>query len=205
MSKSHVFWYQDPLILFDQYYLTQFIPLSHMSLEEKLNSVVRFGLYIGILLSVAMNKISYLYIGIATALMTYFIYMTYPDQKGGSAQESSEFLRPTKDNPFMNTMITDYNSTKKIPAADVLDEDVKADIEKNFNKGLYKNVNDIWGRNNSQRQYYTTPSTTVPNDRDSFVKFCFSTPPTCKEGNLSRCLKTEDLRGKRVNLTNQTL
>ena len=60
-------------------------------------------------------------------------------------------------------------------------------VENNFEEDLYKDVNDIFGKNNSQRQYYTMPGNSVPNDRDTFMKWCYQTPPTCKEGNGLQC------------------
>ena len=33
-----------------------------------------------------------------------------------------------------------------------------------FNKDIYRDVNDIFGKNNSQRQFYTVPGKTNPND-----------------------------------------
>ena len=38
-------------------------------------------------------------------------------------------------------------------------------IDEKFNYNLYKDVSDIFDKNNSQRQFYTTPVTTIPNDQ----------------------------------------
>ena len=55
-----------------------------------------------------------------------------------------------------------------------------------------QDVDDLFGRYNSQRQFYTMPSTTVPNDQKSFAEWLYKTPETCKENSL--CLKYEDNR-----------
>ena len=96
---------------------------------------------------------------------------------------------PTESNPFMNVLLNDYieNPDKK-PAADVDNPHVRKEIERHFNQGLNRDIDDIWQKENSQRQYYTTPSTTIPNDRESFVNWCFSTPYSCKDGNISNCI-----------------
>ena len=57
-----------------------------------------------------------------------------------------------------------------------------------FNEDLYRDVTDVFGKNNSQRQYYTVPGNQVPNDQGSFAQWCYGTPPTCKEGNRAACL-----------------
>ena len=42
-------------------------------------------------------------------------------------------------------------------------------------------------RNNSQRQFVTNPSTTIPNDQSKFASRLYGTPKTCKEGNYTNC------------------
>ena len=53
-----------------------------------------------------------------------------------------------------------------------------------FGYNLYRDVGDLYGKNNSQRQYYTMPATTMPNDQTAFAKWCYNTGPTCKERGL---------------------
>ena len=57
----------------------------------------------------------------------------------------------------------------------------------NFNKNLYRDLTDVYGKNNSQRQFYTTPITTVPNDQNSFANWLYRSEKTCKEGDGNRC------------------
>ena len=40
----------------------------------------------------------------------------------------------------------------------------------------------------SSRQFYTNPSTTIPNDQEAFAKWLYYNPEkTCKEGNGLEC------------------
>ena len=32
------------------------------------------------------------------------------------------------------------------------------------------------------------PNTTIPNDQESFAKWCYEVPKTCKEGNGNQCV-----------------
>ena len=41
--------------------------------------------------------------------------------------------------------------------------------------------------NFSQRQFFTVPGNDVPNDRDTFMKWCYRAPASCKEGNGLQC------------------
>ncbi len=38
-----------------------------------------------------------------------------------------------------------------------------------------------------QRNFYSMPSTTVPNDQTGFANWCYKLPKTCKEGNGVQC------------------
>ena len=69
-------------------------------------------------------------------------------------------------------------------------------INNKFNYNLYRDMSDIFGRNNSQRQFYTTPVTTIPNKQMKFARWLYNTPPTCKEGNGNQCVANnrDDLR-----------
>ena len=82
------------------------------------------------------------------------------------------------------------------PACDVSDPEVKLLIDNNFDNNLYKDIDDIFGKMNSQRQFYTMPSTTIPNDQESFAKWLYLSPKTCKE-DQDYCLRYEDVRAKR--------
>jgi len=192
------FWLQDPYILIDKHRLTEFVPTANMSTDEKLNAVTRFAIYMGALLVIIFNNISYIYITLIAGVLVYLVKEHYTE--GFQSQSESEhehvpLQQPTKDNPFMNVLITDYvKNPNRGPAANIEDPKVKEKVEKNFNNGLFRDINNIWDRNNSQRQFVTNPSTTIPNDRDSFMKWCYNTPFTCKDGNLTRCLKYEDVR-----------
>ena len=93
---------------------------------------------------------------------------------------------PEKNNPFMNPTIYGENNSKK-PCLSYNNKGIQKDIENKFNADLYKDVNDIFGKNNSQRQFYTVPGKTNPNDLESYKKWLYSTPPTCKEGNGLQC------------------
>lgn len=105
------------------------------------------------------------------------------------------YQKPNKENPFANVLLTDYvDNPNRPPAGNVEDPIVKAGVEKHFANGLYKNANDIWDKNNSQRQYLSTPGTTIPNDRHSFMQWCWNIPYSCKDGDLIACMDRDEVR-----------
>jgi hypothetical protein len=104
---------------------------------------------------------------------------------------------PTKDNPFMNPSITDYGDNMNHPeACNAEDTDINNEINLNFNKDLFRNIEDMWNVKNSQRQFYTIPSAQIPNNQIEFAKALYLNPSTCKT-DQSKCLRYEDIKFKR--------
>ena len=64
---------------------------------------------------------------------------------------------------------------------------MKRKVEETLDAGVYKDSNDLFNRRNSQRQWYTMPNTEAMNKQTEFAKWCYMTPPTCKEGNGLQC------------------
>lgn len=95
--------------------------------------------------------------------------------------------RPSDNNPFMNPM--PFDDRKRFPAVPILSNPInKAEIELAYDKGNWRDVNDVWDRNNGKRQFFTMPWTTYPNDQGSFANWLYKTPQTCKEGNGAQCV-----------------
>ena len=194
---SDKIWIENIEILIHQDRLREFIPNKEMSNSEKINAIVRFSLYLSVLLILIKNNYLYLYIFIGALALTYLIYI-FDDKKETfiapvTKQEEEkkiidkECKKPTKENPFMNVLLTDdYSKTKK---ACKYTEDVKQSIDESFYDKIYNDTSNLYNQRNSQRQFYTMPSTTVPNEQNNFAKWCYKTPETCKEGNSSECIK----------------
>ena len=197
------FWTDDFNVLFEKDNLSAFFPTMHMTLIEKLNAITRMGVYLSLALYIFTSNYLYLYIMIIVCACTYFIYKYQFDNINlylDSMKDNSYNLvqknlietketfnnseKPTVNNPFMNiNLITEDPTQKKAPPS-WNNEELQEQIEDKFNYNLYRDVGDLYGKNNSQRQYYTTPSTTIPNNQTAFAKWCYNTGPTCKEKSL---------------------
>ena len=104
---------------------------------------------------------------------------------------ATECRIPTKENPFMNPKLTDFgNNQPPAPKAcpTYNNVGVQRRVEDLFNEDLYRDVSDVFGKNNSQRQFFTVPGNQVPNDQGAFAQWLYGRPPTCKEGNATACL-----------------
>lgn len=191
--SSDPFWFNDYKILIDKDRLTEFFPNQFMSHSEKLNAIFRFSVYSTAILMLYYKTPNLLVIPLFVGGLTLYIHKfnKLPEKKDQNKEDKfiemkEECDLPTKDNPFMNTLVHELNDGPKKTNCNIEDEDVKEEINSHFNYNLYKDVNDIYNKNNSQRQFYTVPETTEygakHGDSVKFAKWLYVTPkPTCKE------------------------
>ena len=209
------FWLNDPLILVNE--ATEFFPFTEYDRRctaSALNSFTRFGIYLGILLSLVRLEIQWLLVGIAFAAFTVGAWL-YMESKGtvrdnyvseGFANTtapiveprdvinqyvpdvigSSSRTMPNAANPFMNVLLTEIGDNPyRSPAASVLNENVKGDLDGYFDTMFARDPGDVFQHTQSQRNWVVMPSTTVPNDQESFANWLYRVPgQTYKEGNL---------------------
>ena len=199
----------NPGILVDKNHIFDFIPDIKASTEERINAIVRFSLYLSIVLMILKNNYRYSYIFVATLVITYFFYDTNRENfvSNNNSEEEEEsnnnslFCKnndtsktgsnnsepnincdePKCDNLFMNVLPTDDFSKKK-PACSYTKE-----ISKKVNSGFYnkfkKDVNTFYNQDFGMRQFYSMPNTQVPNDQGTFAKWLYNTPVSCTVGN----------------------
>jgi len=101
---------------------------------------------------------------------------------------------PTARNPFMNVLLDEikYNPTRPM-AASIMDTSVKVGLDDFFRTEFYSDPTDVFGKTQSQRQFITMPSTSIPNDQDSYQNWLYRIPgKTCKEGGREACLPGTD-------------
>lgn len=116
--------------------------------------------------------------------------------------------KPTIDNPFMNVTMKDYMNfdengfiVDRPPACDPNDPEIKKMMDETFSNNLYRDVSDVFGKQSSQRNYFTMPWTTIPNKQDELARWLYLAPKTCKE-DQDYCLRYEDIRYKRFIMPN---
>ena len=91
---------------------------------------------------------------------------------------------PTNRNPFMNVLIDEikYNPGRG-SAISVFDPTTKVELDDFFRTEFASDPTDVFGKSQSQRQFITMPSTSIPNDQGSFQNWLYKIPgKTCKEG-----------------------
>jgi heme/copper-type cytochrome/quinol oxidase subunit 4 len=112
----------------------------------------------------------------------------------GSGAAPATLTLPTARNPFMNILVDEfkYHPTRPM-AASVTDPSVKVALDDFFRTEFTADPTDVFGRSQSQRQFVSVPSTSIPNDQGSYQDWLYKIPgKTCKEGGREACLPGTD-------------
>ena len=189
--SSDMFWTEDPSVLFRKDRLDEFFPSKNMDSVRALNASMRFTLYLAVMdLLVRKSFFTALIIvplaGICTAVYRRLHVKETFSEKVNPCKEPlvrPSCQRPTKDNPFMNVLVSDWGrDPNRPPACDLSDPTVKEEAERHTNEYLFWNVEDLWKKRFADITFHTTPGSTIPPDRDTYQKWLYGQPnATCKE------------------------
>lgn len=169
------FWYNEPSILFSQETWYIFVPTPDMSVPAALNAVVRFSVYLSVLLFITTLDPMYLLFIPLVMGATIFLYAYFPQAKKitesfVSSYVGNERTRPTPDNPFMNAPLTDIkDNPNRPPAADIIQLDVRNEVNQAFaqTSNIYMDTTDVYDLVQSQRNFHAVPE----DDHAGLLKF----------------------------------
>ena len=199
---EEVFWFNDISILYKNCYI--FLPSTNFSLIKNLNAIVRFFILYSVLCFVVYQDTDVflpLLLVMVISIVLYYIrgYIKEPYENLVGNHNSSKFQpiiknskveevikTSTPNNPMMNINVMDYNNNKNIKIDETITDEIK---DKNLNNDLFNDIGDMSNKNMLERNFYTNPINTVPNDQTSFAKWLYDSGPTCKE-NTSVCVNT---------------
>ena len=179
-------WYKNPSVLIDLDKMTKFFPNEDMTKAEKLNSVVRFSLYLSVLLFMSDNNFNNFYILFVVLGFTYFMYSNSKYGGEESSVDTTKYTYTTLNNPMKNILVNEMGTDK--PVAYKGDDD-KNEIKNNLNNKLHRKVEDICNNQHSQRQWYTMPNET----EGDFARWLYD-KPSCKSGDKQTCVDDIEFR-----------
>jgi hypothetical protein len=209
---SEQFWKDNPQVLLDENFITNFFPKKTQTISEQLNALMRLSIYSGVLIALYKRDLSYLSIPLVFGVVSIFIYNNpkliekfmasvvkenfeqdllaefVPPKKETQTQKC---IGPTLDNPFMNPTIEE-SVVREIPACDITDPKIKEEASNKFQNNLFRDTSDLCGKMSSQRQFYSIPN----NDTISFANWLYRNEDICKVNN-DYCLRYEDPRANR--------
>ena len=104
------------------------------------------------------------------------------------------FSKPSNSNPMMNVMLPELNGNpNKLPAAPSFNNkivnQINTKVKENSihsvgnNKKLFEGLDAEMNFDHSMRNFYSTSSTTNPNDQKDFANFCYGNMVSGKTGN----------------------
>jgi hypothetical protein len=195
-----MFWTNNISLLF----VPVLLPTDYMTIEEKLNTLTRLIIFVCLILALILRDVRIILLMIILVIIIVIIY-TY---QHNIIKDSNAFLnknslkvidnevctKPSKHNPFMNPNMI-YGDDIGIKACPISDNQIQENIEKYFDESMFRNVDDIYDRSTSKRQFYTVPVSSLPNDQSTYANWLYNRGDSCKEDTIF-CYKNiyRDLR-----------
>jgi hypothetical protein len=113
---------------------------------------------------------------------------------GLTSNPTIDLRSPSLTNPFMNVPITDYDNVQLfknynrykeplVPSKET--KKIENEVSDNFKFNLFQDAGSyFFEKDNSQRQFYSVPNGSVPNDQNGFANWLYSVPYNCKHGSI---------------------
>ena len=98
--------------------------------------------------------------------------------KPESKKISYKYVKPSDNNPFMNRL--PFEKKTNLDKITILKKNSNSfkntqnKINDKFTDGLYKDITDIYGNENSQRQFYTVSNTDIVSEQGKFAEWLYS-------------------------------
>lgn len=161
-------------------YPSRFWPTRDQTPGGQINALVRLFVYVTVAVYAYNRNPKILYLGLGAITIVSASYTKAAGRDSVAALASlatrGQCRRPTRENPFMNRLLTD-------PVAGVEPCEytgVKKDVQTYFNTGLPRDIEDVYEKMNSQRQFVPMPNGGVPPDSRQFAQFLYGDMRNCK-------------------------
>lgn len=177
----------DPREIFQTDKLLDFWPTSKQSAKERVNSTTRFIIYASVVMYLINKDPRVFALAILVLAIMYYMYTAnlisdgkvrpaYAEGRLAGLTRAQVSL-PTFDNPMGNVLLTDYSDQPDRPSA-AWYPSVRKEVAYEWSAiHPFERVRD------AERNFYTMPSTTIPNDQTAFAEASFGKKfaPMCKD------------------------
>jgi hypothetical protein len=183
------------------------IPNKYMTVEEKLNAIIRMIMLIGIMATFIFNDSRYILFVLIIMIISILIYQyqyekiiqteKYLNANNLDIHDNKTCIKPSKNNPFMNPNVIEVKyGEEQYQACPIDNPQVKNSMKEYFYTNVFRDTDDIYDKNLLERQFYTMPSTSIPNERDKLADWLYNRGASCKENNGPQCYNNihHDLR-----------
>jgi hypothetical protein len=170
-----------------------FWPTNSMNMNEKLNAITRLVILLCVSGFVATQNLNFIWISILTLVCIVAYYKLNTQYKENF--EKQDFIKhttPTDKNPLMNVLLPEINGNPNRKSAlksylpeteKLINSKVKHQVSKHIDPRIFQGTNNELDLEYSMRNFYTNPSTTIPNDQEGFSQFLYGDMISAKEGN----------------------
>ena len=167
--------------VFKQEKLMDFWPSDRQSAKERVEATTRFIVYAVVLLFLIRRDARVVMLGGLVLVVLYGLYYNNMIPEGARsayvAKGLQGFTMPTVDNPMGNILMGEYSSNPdRAPAAWY--PSVREEVQNDFAL-----VHPFEKSRDYERNFYTTASTTIPNDQAAFAQAAYGRPfePQCRD------------------------
>lgn len=187
-------WFNDTTVLYNNKVITEFWPNKYQSYNQRTNALSRLIIILGVVLSVYRQSYDAMFVSVIMLFVIYTLWKLKKDNNInnmnsninmkhynplGSKKTNQRCQNSNRNNPFANVLIGDnVNRRPACPSSEL-------SLEGAFDNKLYKNDYDVFNRQQSQRQYYTTSNTSIPNDQSGFANWLYGNQDVCKSNQVN--------------------
>ena len=187
---NNTVWFNDPTILFDSKQVLEFWPNKNQSPAERINNSSRFIIYATVVAYLIKRDVRLFYLCVLLLCVLYILHnenMIKERPLIADGQEASilrpSCQQPTRTNPLANVLLSDYTDDPNRPSA-CFYPTVKNQVKEYLDDTFSTDSPNIYASQTlASRAFYSTPSTTIPNDQTAFAEACYGAKnrPLCRD------------------------
>ena len=183
----------DPKDIFRSNELLKFWPTATQSARERVSATTRFVLYAACLVYVITRDSRVFALGAVVLAALYYLWTsnmisdgklrsTIGDGRAGSILRPDVSL-PTEENSMANVLLSDYVDYPDRPAA-AWYPSVRTQVQQ-----VWSQIHPFERQRDAERNFYTMPSSTSPNDQTGFAQAAYGKPfaPKCHDQGGAAC------------------
>jgi hypothetical protein len=183
----------DPKDIFRSSELLKFWPSATQSARERVSATTRFVLYAACLVYVITRDVRVFALGVVVLAVLYYLWTTNMISDGkmrpalGDGRASSlirpDVTLPTVENVMGNVLMTDYVDNPDRPAA-AWYPSMRTQVQQ-----AWSQIHPFERQRDAERNFYTMPSSTIPNDQTGFAQAAYGKPfaPKCHDQGGAAC------------------
>ena len=173
--------------------LLNFWPTARQSARERVTVTTRFIIYASCVVYLINRDPRVFALGVLALAVLYYMWTANlitdgkvrPTTTDGRAPSilRDEVQLPTLDNPMANVLLTDYVDNPDRPSA-AWYPSVRGEVQV-----AWANIHPFERMRDAERNFYTTASSTIPNDQTAFAQAAYGRPfaPMCKDQGGRAC------------------